>query len=787
MSVVDINFGCPVRDVVEKAHSGSYLLRHPDRMQAIIERVVAACAPVPVTAKIRLGCSRNAINAIEVAQVVEAAGAAALTVHGRTAQDYFKGSADWDRIAEIKPFLRKIPLIGNGDLSSPAAVVEAFRRYAVDGVMIARAALNKPWLFRQVRAALRGEPIPPDPTVAEERALLLHHYRLVCERFGEAKGTVLMRKFACCYAQGRPGAREFRTHASRVSTPEEFRSVVERRSFPAKLTGLGSPALSSADLATAPAASVAIASQAASSTRRQVWLHLGGCWQDRYNRYQSENRHFWQLRFNCYLRFYRQNTQSRIGARGMAVCRYLPIDGTQAINFLGGKRIMQRHVYCFAFLILAAPASLAAEESGYFGPLGRMGYQAQVSDLPDTEALQVMAQAADPLNSGVVDVPAGPGRCDYGCALADDCNDCWHIRPNGFWGRAEALGWWVRGSQAPPLLSTGPANPPAPPPPPTTGVLPGATVLYPTNDLNQQGRFGGRFTLGYWLDECETAGFVGSVFVLSNASHTFGASGASTSSGILARPFFNTQTQAEDAGILAYPGFTTGTAAITTQIRLVGAEINFRQALTGNGPNRIDFLMGYRYLRFDDSLVMNTSVTGLTGSPFPGTNLSTNDTFGTRNSFNGGQFGLMFQHNQGKWGLDATTKLAIGGLNEKVTVAGTTAVTPAGGGTTSLTGGFLALGSNSGTYGRTRFSLIPEINTNLTYLLTPLWKINLGYTFFVVTQVLRASDQIDRNINPQQFPPPAGGSNNTPPNPNHNLFTSDLWVQGVSLGMECRF
>jgi tRNA-dihydrouridine synthase B len=228
VSVVDINFGCPVRDVVEKAHSGSYLLRYPDRMRAIIERVVAACAPVPVTAKIRLGCSRSAINAIEVAQVVEAAGAAALTVHGRTAQDFFKGSADWDQISAIKPYLRKIPLIGNGDLASPGAVVEAFRRYAVDGVMIARAALNKPWLFRQVQAALRGEPLPPEPTLAEERELLLHHYGLVCERFGVAKGTVLMRKFACCYAQGRCGAREFRTQVSRVSSPGEFQAIVEQ-------------------------------------------------------------------------------------------------------------------------------------------------------------------------------------------------------------------------------------------------------------------------------------------------------------------------------------------------------------------------------------------------------------------------------------------------------------------------------------------------------------------------------------------------------------------------------
>lgn len=231
VSVVDINFGCPVKQVTEKAHSGSYLLRHPDRMHAIITRVVAACAPTPVTAKIRLGCTRKTANAIEVAQVVEDAGAAALTCHGRVAEDFFKGSADWDRIAEIKPHLKRIPLIGNGDLDSPEAVVEAFRRYPVDGVMIARAALNKPWLFKQACAALRGEPIPPGPTLAEERELLLHHFGLVCQRFGEGKGTVLMRKFACCYAQGRPGAREFRTRVSRVDTPAEFHETVDRH-FP---------------------------------------------------------------------------------------------------------------------------------------------------------------------------------------------------------------------------------------------------------------------------------------------------------------------------------------------------------------------------------------------------------------------------------------------------------------------------------------------------------------------------------------------------------------------------
>lgn len=228
VSVVDINFGCPVKQVTQDAHSGSYLLKCPERIGEIVSQLVKACAPTPVTAKIRLGCTRDRIVAIEVAQIIEEAGAAALTVHGRTAQDYFQGSADWDRISAIKPHLKRIPLIGNGDLDSPEKVVEAFRRYDVDGVMIARAALNQPWLFAQACAALRGEPIPPRPTLAEERALMLRHYGLVCERFGEAKGTVLMRKFACCYAQGRPGAREFRTHVSRVATPGEFIGVVER-------------------------------------------------------------------------------------------------------------------------------------------------------------------------------------------------------------------------------------------------------------------------------------------------------------------------------------------------------------------------------------------------------------------------------------------------------------------------------------------------------------------------------------------------------------------------------
>jgi tRNA-dihydrouridine synthase B len=228
VSIVDINFGCPVKKVTENAKSGSYLLSVPDRMGQIIECVVAASAPAPVTAKIRLGCSPDKINANRIAQVVENAGAAALTVHGRTAADMYRGQANWERIAEIKSYLKRIPLIGNGDLRTPADVVAAFQRYPVDGVMIARASLGRPWLFQQAACAVRGLPVPPDPDLEHQRQCLLQHYELIVSRFGEPKASILMRKYSCCYAQGMPGAREFRSRVARINDAAEFFDIVER-------------------------------------------------------------------------------------------------------------------------------------------------------------------------------------------------------------------------------------------------------------------------------------------------------------------------------------------------------------------------------------------------------------------------------------------------------------------------------------------------------------------------------------------------------------------------------
>jgi len=236
VSVVDLNFGCPVRQVTDKAHSGSWLLRDPARVGDIVRRVVEACGDVPVTAKIRLGCSDSCQTAVEVAQRIEEAGAACLTVHGRVAAQFFQGAADWAAITAVKRSVVRMPVVGNGDIDSAETAVRRLRESGVDGVMIAREALSRPWIFAQAAALLRGEDPPADPTLEEQRELVLHHYDLVCRRFGMARGTLLMRKFACVYAQGMPGAREFRGRVSRVTAREEFLAAV-RETFPGTRAG----------------------------------------------------------------------------------------------------------------------------------------------------------------------------------------------------------------------------------------------------------------------------------------------------------------------------------------------------------------------------------------------------------------------------------------------------------------------------------------------------------------------------------------------------------------------
>jgi len=225
-SVIDLNFGCPAPTIRVRAGGGAALLAEPGLIGRIVEAVVQAAAPVPVSGKIRLGVSSRQINALEVARTIKQAGASGITIHGRTADQMFRGRADWQAIARIKQEVKDLPVIGNGDVRSAADLLAAFAQHRVDGVMIGRAALGRPWIFRQAAALLAGQHAENEPPTSQQGRVLLEHFRLACEQFGPQRATVVMRRHACCYGQGLRGARGFRTRISRAAGPEEFVTVV---------------------------------------------------------------------------------------------------------------------------------------------------------------------------------------------------------------------------------------------------------------------------------------------------------------------------------------------------------------------------------------------------------------------------------------------------------------------------------------------------------------------------------------------------------------------------------
>ncbi|MDO4583663.1 MAG: tRNA-dihydrouridine synthase [Planctomycetia bacterium] len=227
VQVIDMNFGCPMPDVVQKAKAGSWLLQFPEKMAEIARCVVQAAGATPVTAKIRLGFTAETVNAVENALALEEAGIQALTVHGRTTEQMYSGTADWGKIAEVKRALKKIPLIGNGDIRTPEDAVRAFRDYGVDGVMIGRQALKHPWIFRQTERLLRGDTTPMLPTATEQKTWLLEHFRLLRKQYSEQEAILLMRRVAPCYGSGLRNARHFRIAVGKSVTEQDFYEAVE--------------------------------------------------------------------------------------------------------------------------------------------------------------------------------------------------------------------------------------------------------------------------------------------------------------------------------------------------------------------------------------------------------------------------------------------------------------------------------------------------------------------------------------------------------------------------------
>ena len=222
--IMDINMGCPVPKVVRNGE-GSALMKNPKLVYEIVSAMVKAIDK-PVTVKIRKGFDDSCINAVEIAKIIEEAGAAAVAVHGRTREQYYSGQADWDIIRQVKEAV-SIPVIGNGDVTSPQKAEELVKQTGCDGIMIARGAQGNPWIFRELAEYDRTGTIPPRPTQEEIRNMMLRHARMQLEFKGEYLGIREMRKHVAWYVKGMKGAAKFRAQINQVESYEELEELLK--------------------------------------------------------------------------------------------------------------------------------------------------------------------------------------------------------------------------------------------------------------------------------------------------------------------------------------------------------------------------------------------------------------------------------------------------------------------------------------------------------------------------------------------------------------------------------
>ncbi|HEY1427999.1 MAG TPA: tRNA dihydrouridine synthase DusB [Candidatus Tumulicola sp.] len=222
--IVDINFGCPAPKVT-KTNGGSACLRDPDRCEEIVRAVVNA-VDCPVTVKMRLGWTEQQLVYVDVAKRAQAAGARAITLHARTARQFYKGSANWDHIARLKEAL-DIPVIGNGDLDDAHAAVEKMHATGVDGIMIGRAALGNPWLIAQIRDLIEGRAARPLPPAPERLRYCLVHYRTMVDEWGEARAVPQMRKHVALYLKAMPGAAALRERIMHLDRADDAIGTIE--------------------------------------------------------------------------------------------------------------------------------------------------------------------------------------------------------------------------------------------------------------------------------------------------------------------------------------------------------------------------------------------------------------------------------------------------------------------------------------------------------------------------------------------------------------------------------
>jgi hypothetical protein len=393
-----------------------------------------------------------------------------------------------------------------------------------------------------------------------------------------------------------------------------------------------------------------------------------------------------------------------------------------------------------------------------------------------------------------------PVYCVPYCGVAQpvECSVCG--RPCRLWGDAQYLLWWTEGMHIPPLETTSPVGTPRE----QAGVLgePDTQILLGDEKILEGAQDGLRVRIGGWFDDENRLGLQGEFFGLEGEAETFVFQPDAEGDRILARPFFNINPRdpftlaldpppREDAELENYPDVVSGTTVVDATTRLYGAAADLRGNLAceswevpGAPYSRVDLLAGYRYLRLRDRLGISEDLTSL--DPLNPATFAIVDRFDTSNEFHGGDIGFEWEGGWKRWSVDLLLRTAFGNVHQVVNIQGATTITEPDVAPQPYVGGLLAQQSNIGLYSRNRFAVVPEIGVTLGYEVLPHWRLTAGYTLLYWSAVVRSGDQIDRDVNPDQLPPPIEPIEG-PLRPAFAFRDVGFWAQGLNLGVQGRW
>lgn len=361
-----------------------------------------------------------------------------------------------------------------------------------------------------------------------------------------------------------------------------------------------------------------------------------------------------------------------------------------------------------------------------------------------------------------------------------------------FWARGEYLLWWINdGVAPPPLVTTGP--------PASFGILgqPGVRTLLGGQDIDYGEFHGARATAGLWFDEDAHLGVeVTWMMLFENSQQTNFASNAAGSP-VLARPAIDAVTRTSGVQLVSFPGALTGRVGSSTSSELSGVEVNFIGSEWRGKHAWVDLIAGFRYLNLEEELTIDSTATVLPlgtaaflGQRLgPGNTVSVSDRFQTRNQFFGGTIGLRSEFCYHRFFLNMQGKLSIGNNHEVVIIEGSSSLATPAGGSATVPGGLLAVGSNSRVNSRDEFTLIPELSVNVGAYLCRNIKLFVGYNYMYWSDVVRPGNQPSLIINPSQVPTNLAFGLNVggPKAPAAIINRSDFWAQGVNFGVEFRY